>query len=251
MIRRLRWRSSSSCATSPASIVLPRPTSSASSRLTRGRVDRPDYRFELVVLDGDPGSERRLQRLDIRRGHRRPAHRIQKRRQPLRRVKAVGHHVRQRARGQHPATRFDLPHHLHRVAETIHALQRNHGGSLSRFDVADHPLLATHRHQRPDRGPLRGRARHQSKTVVAGPSSGTMTIDRWPAGSTPLTASLVPVALRSVVVRPRCGIATSALFAHTDLMHWTLRPEGEQEWSSSRLGDCNQPHKTATSDALH
>jgi hypothetical protein len=36
MIRRARARSSSSWATSPASIVLPRPTSSANSRFTRG-----------------------------------------------------------------------------------------------------------------------------------------------------------------------------------------------------------------------
>ncbi len=36
IIRRARWRSSISCATRPASMVLPRPTSSAISRLTRG-----------------------------------------------------------------------------------------------------------------------------------------------------------------------------------------------------------------------
>ena len=37
---RARWRSSSSWMTSPASIVLPRPTSSASSRLVRGTAAR-------------------------------------------------------------------------------------------------------------------------------------------------------------------------------------------------------------------
>jgi len=41
------------------------------------RFDRSGYRFELVVLNGHPRAERGLQGLDIRRGHCRPAHRVE------------------------------------------------------------------------------------------------------------------------------------------------------------------------------
>ncbi len=48
---RARCRRNSSWMTSPASIVLPRPTSSASRRLVRGRTERATKRLELVRLD--------------------------------------------------------------------------------------------------------------------------------------------------------------------------------------------------------
>ena len=55
------FRSRNSRAISPASIVLPRPTSSAMKRLTRGKQQRLPQRLELVGVDADAGAKRRLE----------------------------------------------------------------------------------------------------------------------------------------------------------------------------------------------
>ena len=57
---RARCRRISSSRTRPVSIVLPRPTSSAMSRLARGIWTALNHRVELVVLYGDAAAKRRL-----------------------------------------------------------------------------------------------------------------------------------------------------------------------------------------------
>ena len=76
---RARWRRSSSWTTSPASIVLPRPTSSAISSVVARHSQRAHERLELVVLDRDAAAERRLQRALIGARHRAPADGIEER----------------------------------------------------------------------------------------------------------------------------------------------------------------------------
>ena len=121
-----------------------------------GRVHRPGDRLELVVLDRDAGAERRLQRLDVGRGHRRPADRVEERGQPLRRVEPVLGHLGQRAAGQHLPAGLDLPDDVEgvAVAAVLHALQADQGAVLAGLDVADHPALAANLHQVSELGRL-------------------------------------------------------------------------------------------------
>ena len=58
-------RSSSSRAIRPASIVLPRPTSSAMKRLTRGRRRAFCKRLKLVGVDADAGPEGGLEQVRV------------------------------------------------------------------------------------------------------------------------------------------------------------------------------------------
>ena len=75
--------------TRPASIVLPSPTSSAIKQVGPGHRQRPHHGVELVVLDLDPGAERRLKHGLVRRCDRAPPHRVQERVQLARIVEAV------------------------------------------------------------------------------------------------------------------------------------------------------------------
>ena len=74
---RTRWRMISSRTTRPASMVLPRPTSSAISRLTRG-IDGPHHRVELVVVDVDAAAKRGLQGFVVGLGDSPPANGVEK-----------------------------------------------------------------------------------------------------------------------------------------------------------------------------
>ena len=78
-MKSIRRRSRSSRATSPASIVLPSPTSSAINRLTRGSRKRLAQRQELIGVEPDAGAERRLQEITIRSRGGAPADRAQMR----------------------------------------------------------------------------------------------------------------------------------------------------------------------------
>ena len=153
MIRLARCRSSSSSATRPASIVLPRPTSSASSRLTRGRLDGPGDRFELVRLDDHARTQRRLQRVHFGGGHRGPADRVEEGGQALGRVEAVLGDLRQRPSGQDAAAGLDLPDDREGLAVTavLDALQGQQRASLTAGYrlLAYHPTLAADLHERP------------------------------------------------------------------------------------------------------
>ena len=121
---RARWRSSSSCATRPASIVLPSPTSSAISSVVRGERSARTTRLELVVLDRDPAPERRLQRALIRTRHRAPAHRVEERVELVRGVDGAGRDSRQLGALDHRRARLNLPHHLELLAGRV-VLDRN------------------------------------------------------------------------------------------------------------------------------
>jgi hypothetical protein len=72
----------------------------------------PGHRFELVVLDRHPGTERGLEHGGVRGGDRRPAHRVEEGSQPLRWIERSACQLRQRAGEQHPAARLDLPDHI-------------------------------------------------------------------------------------------------------------------------------------------
>ena len=86
-------RSSSSRAIRPASIVLPRPTSSAMNRLTRGQAQRLAQRLQLVGVDLDAGAERRLEEVRVGGRDAVPAERVEVGGEQARGVEALGGEV--------------------------------------------------------------------------------------------------------------------------------------------------------------
>ena len=116
---RARCRSSSSWITSPASMVLPSPTSSASSRFVRGACKRPAQRLELVGLDVRAAAERRLIGVRVGRGHRTPTHRVDERGQGVRVVERGRIDLRKPlVRGDRVAD-LQLPDHRQLLAQPV------------------------------------------------------------------------------------------------------------------------------------
>ena len=108
-IKSIRRRSSSSRATSPASTVLPRPTSSAIKRLTRGSRSALRKRQQLVGVEPDAGPERRLEQVPISRRGRAPADRPQIGSEHLWAVWRSPPDTRPGVLGQHGGADFGIP----------------------------------------------------------------------------------------------------------------------------------------------
>ena len=108
-------RSSSSRAMSPASIVLPSPTSSAMKRLTRGKPQGLAKRLELVGVDPDAGAEGRLKEVRVRRRDAVPAERMQIGREEVARIEASVGDLLPRLPGQDLRVDFLLPEHRQRL----------------------------------------------------------------------------------------------------------------------------------------
>ena len=125
-------------------MVLPRPTSSASSRLTRGASNGAGDRFELVVLDRDAGAERRLKGLHVGGGDGRPADGVEERGQPFRRVEAALGDVGQRAARQDAGGRARPPRSRPGCRRTRRPRRSASSSRCAAFacNLADHPLAA-------------------------------------------------------------------------------------------------------------
>ncbi len=98
-------------------MVLPRPTSSAISRLTRGICTARTSGIELVVLDLDAAAKGRLQGAHVGRGDRAPAHGVEKGIQPLGRVEAG--RLRQLDLLADLGARLQLPDDLQALAQRV------------------------------------------------------------------------------------------------------------------------------------
>ena len=84
-----------------------------------GHAQRLGHRFQLVVLDGDAGAERRLQGVDVGAGDGAPPDGVEERAKRLRVVPAGLCDVGQRGRREDLAARFDLPHDRQLVAQVV------------------------------------------------------------------------------------------------------------------------------------
>lgn len=100
-------------------MVLPSPTWSAKSEFTRGHPQSPHDRVELVILDGDAGSERRLERSAVGGGDGTPPHRIKERVKANRIVEPAELRTRQGGRLEDRGPWLDLPDHAQLVTEAV------------------------------------------------------------------------------------------------------------------------------------
>ena len=98
-------------------MVLPKPTSSAMSRLTRGISSARDHRVELVVLDVDAAAERRLECPHVGGGDRAPAHGVEEGVEAARLVEAGG--FGQGRLLEHAGAGLELPDDLELLAERV------------------------------------------------------------------------------------------------------------------------------------
>ena len=96
MIRFARCRSSSSSATRPGLDRLAQAHVVGEQQVDPRRLDRTGDRLQLVLLDDHTRTQRRLQGLHVRGGHRRPADRVEEGGQALGRVEAAAGDLGQR-----------------------------------------------------------------------------------------------------------------------------------------------------------
>jgi len=91
---------------------LPEPNVVGDQQVRPRAAQCADKRLELIILDHDPAPERRLQGAMIRARHSTPPHRVQKRVQLRRFVKAIRRNRRELGPLDHRRPRLDLPHDL-------------------------------------------------------------------------------------------------------------------------------------------
>jgi hypothetical protein len=142
-----RWRSTSSCRTSPASMVLPRPTSSAMNRLARGSSRAFFSGMSWWSHELDAGAERGLEEVGVGGGDAVPAERVE-----------VGAEVRGGSRrldvaeaagvgSEHARAELELPEHLEGTALVSSSGEADQGllaGMGGWEDVLDQVLAVAH-----------------------------------------------------------------------------------------------------------
>ncbi len=101
---------------SPASIVLPRPTSSAIKQVDPRQLQRLAQRFELVGVEADAGPERRLKEARVGRRDAAPAHGAGVGGEEFRIVETLLADAAPAVVGDDPGVELVLPQHRNRLA---------------------------------------------------------------------------------------------------------------------------------------